>query len=228
MPHCRSPLHGDQTIGVTGGCVVDVVVLAAGAVVRAAGHRAWAAGGPWVAQPGRHQCGGQGDEEQGCSPRHHRAKRCTCLSGRDVTVLPAGHRGADDGATEPKRVEKGRAGASARAEYERRQVKDDARGGRCSGPFALRLGSSPVRTLHRSLARGAAGEELRRPLPGLRPAFHCRGSGRHLAPGVGQGAPGILAGRDRRRGAGLDARGSPPPYAPGGTSHRPTGASPRR
>ena len=36
-----------------------------------------------------HHGGGQDEEEERCSPRQHRAKRCTCLSRLDVTVLPA-------------------------------------------------------------------------------------------------------------------------------------------
>ena len=37
---------------------------------------------------GRHHGSGQDEEEERCSPRPHRAKRCTCLSCHDVTGRP--------------------------------------------------------------------------------------------------------------------------------------------
>ena len=55
MPHCRSPLQGDQAIGVTGGSVVDVVVVLL--VVAGAWWVRWvcvcarADGGPLCVQP---------------------------------------------------------------------------------------------------------------------------------------------------------------------------------
>jgi hypothetical protein len=72
----------------------------------------------------KHHGRGQDEEEERCSPRQHRAKRCTCLSRIDVTVLPARDpRSVTMAQAEEEAVGRGRAGASARAEYERREAR---------------------------------------------------------------------------------------------------------
>ncbi len=65
-------------MGVTGGWVVEVVVLGtAGAWWRCAGA-VWAAGDPGTPQPAATSAADQDDEEQDGRPRRHPAQRCTC------------------------------------------------------------------------------------------------------------------------------------------------------
>ncbi len=70
-------MQGDHTIGVTGGWVVDVVVLGtAGAWCRCAGA-VRAAGEPGTPQPAATSAPASDDEEQHGRPRRHPAQRCT-------------------------------------------------------------------------------------------------------------------------------------------------------
>ena len=135
VPHWRSPLQADQTIGVTGAWVVDVVVW------RGAGGRA--EGDALVGAAAATKAARQHDEERQSQPRRHPAQRCTCLSGEGHRS-PAVH--AEEWIGGPGRRVGSGAGASARAAYERRRRqgrRPPAGGVRPARPAGPR--SSPAR-----------------------------------------------------------------------------------
>jgi hypothetical protein len=157
---------------------------------------------------------------------------------------------------------RGRAGASARAEYERRRAKDEARRRAAFGRLAplVRILTGPKRTTE-TWGRGADGEEriglwlddavgrhgvvLHGPAVRARrtnldhivvvpsgiwvvDSKHYRGLAEALGAGPLVRAALCSTGVRWRIGSHEPSRPLRVDYAPGGTSHRPTGASPRR
>ena len=281
LPHCRSPLQGDQAIGVTGGSVVDVVVVdvvrevgaraslvagAGGAATPAPGSRA-ARGARSRRPAGRGHGGGQGGEEQRDRTSSSPGQRCTCLSGDAVTVLPGrdtlagteelrltdAEEHAGPGAA--RRV--GRGGVRAPTVERRGPPAGGVRPVGAAGPAPRRsegvhrgLGSRRRRrgarwgTGSTTPAAGAGGRGRWAPdVPVSVGAVLHRRRGRPPHPAVhpggrpGRPGPGHSPRPWRRRGPWARSNGAHvadrlartfPPYAPGGTSHRPTGASPGR
>ena len=155
MPHCRSPLQGDQAIGVTGGWVVDVVVVVRRADVEWCGAGGPADGVPWSVHPAAARAAA-------------RTTRSTSL-GRVVTRPSVARAFPRNGSPFSRMHDesraggpgsRGRAGGSARAEYERRRAKDEGRLQAVFGRLAplVALLAGPKRSTE-AWGRGAEGEE---------------------------------------------------------------------
>ena len=165
MPHCRSPLQGDQAIGVTGGWS-STPWSCARRRRRAVGLRRRGPG-PGRASarcrrsrpsPGRAARTTRSSDFASSSPGQ--ALHVPFPAVTSPVLLTRDAKERDDGASRERAGRSGRGGASARAEYERRQAKDAARRRAVFGPLApvVRFIAGP-RSSTEAWARGAAGEE---------------------------------------------------------------------